>query len=458
MGFPPEATYYLTMTDLDASSPQDQSLTSGERLPFLDGRQQLLNEAHARPAIALNLPCSVSRVTLITPPNRDGVDQAFDYLTKMCADTSSPVPHKDTKHHILESGSLTVMWERHTEFCSLTFIHNSLDDTNFQQTALDSVPQRWLDKLPGKILSATHVAIVPVEIGDDTDAIARKTFGRDDFAASKTEAAPLSMMSDFRAQGDSFVRILLFDRGASAAFRGRTVQRLLEVDTYRLAALMALPIARNLSTDLNRIEAELERLLTSLAEPADMSTDRMLLADLSKVAGEIEELNQQSSYRLSASRAYYSIVLERIQHLREGRITGRQRIGSFIDRRLGPAMRTCEAIDQRQQKLAERASRAAQLLRTRVNVAVEEQNARLLESLNQRSEMQLRLQETVEGLSVVALTYYAVGLLSYLLAGVSDIGVHIPKGLILSLSVPAIAGIGIVGVKRMREQFRDKGD
>jgi len=101
--------------------------------------------------------------------------------------------------------------------------------------------------------------------------------------------------------------------------------------------------------------------------------------------------------------------------LREERFLGRQTFSEFMMRRFSPTVRTCQAAQKRLQDISDRAARASDLLSTRVNVRTAAQNRTLLEQMDKRSELQLRLQETVEGLSVVAISYYCVNLFSYLL-------------------------------------------
>src|SRR3546814_19661742 len=84
-----------------------------------------------------------------------------------------------------------------------------------------------------------------------------------------------------------------------------------------------------------------------------------------------------------------------------------------MDRRLAPAMRTCESTAGRLETLASRVGRASNLLRTRVDIQLEAQNRDVLVSMNRRARLQLRLQETVEGLSVVAIRYYTVELAAH---------------------------------------------
>ena len=122
----------------------------------------------------------------------------------------------------------------------------------------------------------------------------------------------------------------------------------------------------------------------------------------------------ESSFRFGATGAYEALVHQRIQVLREARFNGRQTLHEFMMRRFDPAMRTVKSAEARLAKMAERAMRAGQLLSTRVDVERSAQNQELLASMDKRADLQLRLQNTVEGLSVVAISYYAVNLVGYL--------------------------------------------
>ena len=91
-------------------------------------------------------------------------------------------------------------------------------------------------------------------------------------------------------------------------------------------------------------------------------------------------------------------------------------------RRRRPAMRTCQTASERQAELSQKLTRAANLLRTRVDIALEQQNRTLLETMSERGRLQLRLQQTVEGLSIAAVSYYVLGLAGYLFKGGKDAG------------------------------------
>jgi uncharacterized membrane-anchored protein len=142
----------------------------------------------------------------------------------------------------------------------------------------------------------------------------------------------------------------------------------------------------------------------------------------------------------------------RLATIGERKVGGLPTWSSFLARRMSPAMRTCATTEERQSDLSEKLARAANLLRTRVDVEMERQNRDLLRSMNERTRLQLRLQTTVEGLSVAAVSYYVVGLFGYLVKGLHDEGVPIDISLATALFVPvAVLAIWWV-VRRIRRR------
>ena len=174
--------------------------------------------------------------------------------------------------------------------------------------------------------------------------------------------------------------------------------------------------------------------------------DRLL-----KMAAEIEHLSSTSAFRFGAAGAYEAIVNQRIEVLREERIGGRQLFGEFMTRRFDPAMRTCRSAKERLAELSDRAERAANLLRTRVDVTNQQQNVEVLRAMDRRAAMQLRLQETVEGLSVVAISYYAVSLAGHVFGPLAHAAGLSEAGLLAVLTVPVVAVVWLL-VRRIRSR------
>ena len=206
-----------------------------------------------------------------------------------------------------------------------------------------------------------------------------------------------------------FKFIVAGNNGTGPRQAGRSIARLMEINTYRILSLMALPIARALGPALAACERELTEITRLLIDARD-ADEPLLFERLTRLEAEIESTLSQNLHRFSAAAAYDDLVHRRIAELREERLAGMQTFREFTDRRLAPAMNTCRTTALKLESLSQRVARATQLLATRVEITREGQSQRLLESMHRRAGLQLRLQETVEGLSVAAITYYIVGL------------------------------------------------
>jgi uncharacterized membrane-anchored protein len=205
-----------------------------------------------------------------------------------------------------------------------------------------------------------------------------------------------------------------------------------------MMALLGLPVAKEVGGWLYKGEKQLAALMDRIGAAKSPEDERGVLAVLSTLAAEVEHSVARTTFRFGASRAYHGLVMQRIEELREVRIPGLPTFFEFMQRRLLPAMNTCEAISRRQEELSGRVARNSQLLRTRVDIELERQNQELLGQMNQRAKLQLRLQETVEGLSVVVLTYYGSQLVQYLAKGTKEFH-HLNTDIITAISIPIIA-------------------
>lgn len=75
--------------------------------------------------------------------------------------------------------------------------------------------------------------------------------------------------------------------------------------------------------------------------------------------------------------------------------------------------------------------------------------------MDKRAHLQLRLQQTVEGLSVAAISYYVIGLVGYLAKVIHAIGLDISSDTLTGASVPfVIVGVWLT-VRRIRSRHSD---
>jgi uncharacterized membrane-anchored protein len=124
-----------------------------------------------------------------------------------------------------------------------------------------------------------------------------------------------------------------------------------------------------------------------------------------------------------------------------------------MDRRLTPAMSTCEALASRQEALARRVANTNDLLRTRVGIIQEQQNRKILQSMNARALQQLRLQQAVEGLSVAAISYYVVGLVGYSTKAAKVMGLVGNPEVVMGVMVPVVVAAVWLSLRNMHKRL-----
>jgi len=316
----------------------------------------------------------------------------------------------------------------------------------------------WLDQLHGEVLVAAHVAILPRDMPAPTPDDLALHFIGDGVSGSLVSDGAAAAFADYRIHADGFSRLLIHDRGLGERRAGRLVQRLLEIEAYRMMALLALPLARQIVPEIARGRSALAEVTALMSKSDGPAAERALLDRLVQLAASIEGLSATTSYRFHAARAYHALVERRIQDLREQRIAGLQTMAEFMERRLLPAMRTCSSVADRLERLSQHIARASELLRTRVDITLEEQNRGVLRSMNRRARLQLVLNEMVEGLSIVAATYYLVGLVGYIVHAVRPSRIGIEDNVVLAVAAPIIFGSVWLLLRHWRRRLRAPTD
>jgi uncharacterized membrane-anchored protein len=398
-------------------------------------------------------PLRVSFLALLSHPGLRELE--WRHVADLAARYGVEPPRPGANHFSADFGPFRMKSERHTEFTRYKFMVKGVGEEPFADCAIAAVPADWIAAIPGQVMFAAHVALLPAPAAaPDYESIASRSFDGNVLAGATIAGGAATALTDFRIHGDGFSRILVLDREMTPRQAGRMVQRLLELETYRIMALLALPVAQAVTPLLTQSEQELADITTALAG-ADAHNEPALLDRLTRLEAEIGSRESENHYRFSAAAAYYELVQRRIEELREDRIQGLQNFKEFTERRLAPAMNTCMAVVERQESLSQRVARATQLLSTRVDIAREHQNQLVLKAMNRRAALQLRLQSTVEGLSLAAVTYYVVGVVSYAAKGAKAAGLRIDPELITGLSIPIVALIVFLGVRKVHRMVSD---
>lgn len=417
-------------------------------------RYALVNELHARPSPQMPVPSTTVFVAFKEPQDAANRDRGLDaaHLQELVSRHGGPRPDPDDSHYQGRLGRHDLKWESHTEFVSYMATTPGLPIRPFDPSAASIFPDEWQMAAPGRRVAAV---IVQVDLLPDDPAEALKRIGGwfapDSLAAVWVLDEAAVVAGDFRIDADGWMRFAIFVRPGTTTGRiGRLAHRVVELETYRAMSMLGLGRARSLSRRLNELEPRLTAILASMndeAQPAEQ-----MLHELLAVSTELEAQAVRHSFRFGATSAYEAIVHDRIAALRETRFLDRQMLTEFMRRRYQPAMRTAKSAENRLDTMLERAARAAELLRTRVDVERSAQNQNIMERMDRRADLQLRLQHTVEGLSVVAISYYAVGLLGYALAPVAGLA-HLDKTYLIAGLTPLVVLLVWWGMRRVRRSL-----
>jgi uncharacterized membrane-anchored protein len=411
-------------------------------------RRALADEVHARPPQPLQTPCRATYLALLV----DADDRVREHaqVVRLCEHFGVSPPKPGATHFRADFGTLRLKWERHGEFSGFTFFADGLSPQPFSAPPATLLPHGWLSALPGLTVVAAHAKLIAAGDGPLDVALLGAHFDGNIVVGSAVGGAG-EAYTDYRIHADGCSRFVLVDRGFTPRQAGRMLQRLFEIEAYRMMALLALPMARRQSVRIAEIERALAALTDDIAGGGGQ--DEALLQSLTRLAAEVESGLAASQFRFGACRAYFELVSTRIAELREQRLPGLQTIEEFMSRRFTPAVATCNSTAARMHQLSERVAQASALLSTRVDIARERQNQALLASMDRRAKLQLRLQQTVEGLSVAAIVYYVAGLVGYLAKGLKASGLLLDIDLVVGVSVPLLAVVVLLAVRRARRRI-----
>ena len=425
-------------------------------MKYYSQRNALHNEVHARPPEAMSTPLAITHIVMLADANEREASRA--HLAALLRDHHQPPPEAQASHLRADLGPFRLRWELHTEFVTYTIFQplpNTPPATQDLPPAMDVAPQAWLAGLPGQCLCSMHLWALTAE-SEERQALIRRNLREDLLIGSTVVEGHAEVYTDLAIHADGFSRALVFAeaglKNLSARRLGRLVQRVLEIETYRMIALLGLPVARDATALLSRGEAELASLAQAI-RTAQPNQEPELLDRLTRLAGEVESHYAATHSRFSASSAYFDLVNRRIDDIAETRIEGLQSIRDFMDRRLTPAMNTCDWARRRQQALSERISRMSNLLRTRVEIEQQQSSQALLATMNRRQGLQLKLQATVEGLSVAAITYYVVGLIAYLAKGAHELGWPFRAESTAAVAVPLVAAVVWLSLRKLHKRI-----
>lgn len=402
-----------------------------------DLRSRAVGEMHLRRWPLLQVPCHIVQWVLAVEDGERAEELAkIEALTASHDSVGNPT-HREGRIN----GHVTFTWERQSEGSSLTIFCAPCDEAGFLDPDADpllAAAIAWAQTLPGQIIRSTRVWLGEND-ADVEQVLDHHALNRDELVSS-TLGGGIRIWSDFRLKEDGFGRLLVAANGIDRRDLTRQLQRMQELGNYRNKALLGLPVARECWPKLDAAEERLRDLSNRIADSD--ARDDSLLEELSGLALDLASVSTAISFRMDATRAYGQIVEERLEQLGVQPVEGFASLVDFTQRRFRPAMNTCIATSERIERIAHRTEQLASLLRARIDTRIENQNAELLRSMEQSISMQARLQQLVEGLSAVALSYYVLGLVKYALYAVPDAALGVSDEFVVGILVlPMVLGV-----------------
>jgi uncharacterized membrane-anchored protein len=431
------------VTISDENDSQRPTATAGKAVfsPHPE-RDAVLNELHARPFEAIARPCRAIRFAFLTDAQQMSADSAA--LVRFCADNGLGNRSASAKHHRIAFPGAVLRWEQHSEFTTYTWIIRGveLDPEASAPDVVNSTMARIGQPGP-------HLVSIDLHLDGHEYVDIARLFDPFSLAASQVLDGHATIATDFQVNAAGFVRFLVKDHGLTPIENSGLVLRLLEIETYRCFALLGLPLSRRLTPIVREAEDRLTHIMGVMTGSSGLEINRQLLEEMTSLAARIEAEAAIASYRFAASAAYDNIVQQRLEVIGEQAFGGWPTLSEFLARRLNPAMRTCQTLNTRIHDLNGRLTRAANLLRTRIDVEIEQQNRDLLAAMSERARMQLRLQQTVEGLSVAAISYYVASLLHYVFESASHY-LPIEPAVATGVSIPFVVLVITIMLYRVK--------
>lgn len=430
----------------------------------------LHEEVHARPPIPL-WPNErvISQSFILDAQSRQ---KQINWMRKLSE--ALGVSHSGDDHSFMtlelapEPERVLLKWELHGEFATIAVItHNKkkvaepllksrLENERDLDLLFKNLGCPTISEAGGQRISALDIVFEHRQLFADAQEVSAIFNGNTVLGSFILSGKKAQLWTDLQLDEDGFISFFVPHDVLGSRQLGRVARALAEAETYRMVAMMSFPVAKSLSLPLREAESELAALSQKISQlqaesGTDTEKDGTFLGNLSQLASRTEQWISGYGLRFTASEAYSQLLSKNLLELNESSITGVQTLSEFMDRRFQPAMGTCIWTQRRLRELSDRIARATQTLRTRIDFVNEQQTQKLLASMDQRAKLQLRLQETVESLSVLVLTYYAVSLLAYMAKGGKEAGLSIHPEITAAIAAPIIAII-FIAINRYRRR------
>ena len=408
-----------------------------------DDRRLIHAETHARPVPPLVGPATIRRVAFMSSDR--GRDLAL--LQRQMAALGKISDHDlgSARQLEFERDEHNVTWEMHNEFATLTW-KSPLGDNNPWPKGIGLELHANV-----ALVSATRVDVIDDDL---VDPARLAQLAENSLCHSAIYAGQARIVTDFVPDAYRFVSFVVAARSCGSQRRGVIVRRLLEMETYRCFALLGLPVAREVGGRVQGYEHDLATIMAEIGEGSTPEAHQTSLEALHTLSVEVGQTIEETSFRFAATQAYGQIIAERLTRLGEASIGESTTIQRYLDNRVQPALATCRAMEKRLNDLGTKVQRSIQLLNATITVSIQTQNQEVLDTILSTAQSQYRLQETVEGLSIIAISYYTLGILGYVAEGLHGLA-PVDKPVLLAVLAPFVILVVFFAIRRLRRTIHN---
>ncbi len=388
-------------------------------------------ELHERPPLDVQLPAHIHHVAYLLSERKEDANRARVHMAKLflalgIEDQRARLGERHAVGEKLYSNGdlLRITWELHSEFVSYTFTHMASD-----HRPLGFGPLKLPETLPDTEPDWERIVALDILVTDwPRLGTTERSHLFDDqrLYASKIQNGKAEVWTTLQLDASGWEHYLVLGGQLTPAQLGRQIKRLVELENYYHLILMPLDKFRERSAELRDLEVEFTRHTREMFDAlvdAPPEEERSWLALLTEHSARVTRLKEAMRYRMGAAHSYYELFQRLLSALEEQRVEeGNQPLGTFLSVRIGPAVRGYTNFNERLDSLSRGLDRATNMLRTRVEMTVQKQNLALLEGMSRQGRQQLMLQMTVEGLSIIVLSYYLASLFGYAIKALADLG------------------------------------
>ena len=384
--------------------------------------RQAHRELHERVSVPVTAPSRIRHSAYLLPDEgeetRQDVRQAFHQVIGglgVAADTVREGARAGFVEKKFGDGAvLRLVWELHTEFYSYTTIHVPAEQAAEEDELIEPYTLPAFPAIGSKLLDLDLQVTTGLELTREQ----RSTLWGGIVYGGRVAEGEAAAWSTFQVNEWGQGRYIVAAGSLKPGRLGRLVRRLVEIETYYHLILLPLQEYREQAGALReaekRVAAYSEEIAAGLANrAADPDREHRWLVYLTRELADLIRLTELMRYRLSASNSYYAIFQDRLDWLREEPGGGYQTLREFLSARISPAVRNYRNFIERADALSAQLTSLGNMMRTRVNMNMEQQSLATMRAMNQRAALQLLLQKTVEGLSLIVISYYLTGLSNY---------------------------------------------